>query len=137
MHTLFENVLFNQDIDPDALTAAAHNGDWLSMENFEEATFVCMAGALGSSATLDFKIQEATDSSGTSVKDISGKAITQLTQAGGDGDQYVSVKVRATEMDQNNDFTHLRCVMTVGTATSDGAACSLRSQAHRAPVTNT
>lgn len=136
--TLFENVLFNPDIDPDAYTAAAYNGDWISMENFEEATFVAWAGTLGSSATLDMKVQEATDSSGSDAADISGKAITQMTQAGTDeSDTTQSVKVRATEMDQNNDFTHLRMVLTIGTATSDAAGFSLRSQPHRAPVTNT
>jgi hypothetical protein len=35
---------------------------------------VIKTGVLGASATVDAKLQQATDSSGTGVKDITGKA---------------------------------------------------------------
>jgi hypothetical protein len=41
----------------------------------------CRLGVLGASATVDAKLQQATDNSGTGVKDVTGKAITQLVKA--------------------------------------------------------
>lgn len=52
-------------IDPDVYTAAAYTGDWVAAKNFERFQAIVMAGTLGTSATLDFKLQKATDSSGT------------------------------------------------------------------------
>jgi hypothetical protein len=77
---------------------------------------------LGASATVDAKLQQATDSSGTGVKDITGKAITQILKASGDN-KVAMINVRDTDLDVNNGFTYVRLTVTVGTATSLIAAC--------------
>ena len=64
-------------------------------------------------------------SSGTGAKDISGKAITQLTQAGTDSDKQVLIHVDQNDLDVDNSFTHFRVSMTVATAASEIAAIVL------------
>lgn len=120
-----ENAALVASIDPDALTAAAHTSDWVDMGDFESIMAIVQAGTLGASATFDAKLQQATDSSGTGAKDITGKAITQLTQAGSDSDKQAIINCRAEELDLDNDFNHVALVITVATATSDGSGCIL------------
>lgn len=112
-------------VDPDALTAAAHTSDYVDAGKFESLMAVVMAGTLGSSATFDAKLVQATDSSGTGSKDITGKSITQLTQAGSDSDKQAIINCRAEELDLDNDFRYVAVTVTVATATSDGAAVLL------------
>ncbi len=121
-------------IDPDALTAATHTSGWVSMVDFGAIMAVIMAGTLGASATVDAKLEQATDSSGTGTKDISGKAITQLTQAGTDSDKQAIINCRSDELDVNNSFTHVRLSITVGTATSDGGGLILGFDGRYQPV---
>jgi hypothetical protein len=113
-------------IDPDAYTAAAYTSDWCDIGKFNKIMAIVMAGTLGTSATLDAKLQGATDSSGTGATDLTGKAITQLTEAGTDSDKQAIIEVDAAEVQgQNSAFTHVALVMTVATATSDCGAVLL------------
>lgn len=112
-------------IDPDANTAATYVSDYVSMVDFKQVLAVVMVGDLGTSATVDAKLRQAKDASGTSVKDITGKVITQFTQAGTDSDKQALINVRADELDVAGGFTHVALSMTVGTATSDSGAILL------------
>ena len=120
-----ERVAILGTVDPDVLTAAAHTSDYVDMSKFERVMAVVMAGTLGSSATFDAKLVQATDSSGTSSKDITGKSITQLTEAGTDSDKQAIINCMAQELDVDNGFTHVALTITVGTASSDGAGVLL------------
>jgi len=121
-------------IDPDAITASTVTTGWISMVTYHSIIAVVMAGTLGTSATLDAKLQEATDSSGTGAADITGKAITQLTQAGTDSDKQAVINLRADELSAG--FTHVRLAMTVATATSDAGAIVLGALARYEPATD-
>lgn len=112
-------------IDPDVTAAGAVSTGWVAAKDFHSFLAVVMAGTLGSSATLDAKIEQATDGSGTAAKDVDGKAITQLTQAGTDSDKQALINVRQCDLDIANSFTHLRLTITVGTATSDAGGVLL------------
>ena len=115
-----EKVALAAVIDPDVSPAAAYTSDYVDAGQFESMMAIIKAGTLGSSATLDAKLVQATDSSGTGVKDITGKAITQMTQAGTDqSDTQATIDVRAEELDMDNGFTHVALIITIGTATSD------------------
>lgn len=129
-----ERVAIAGVIDPDANTAAALTSDYLDMRKFGSAIAIIMAGTLGASATLDAKLVQATDSSGTGVKDITGKAITQLTQAGTDDDKQAIINCRADELDVDNSFTHVAIVMTTAVATSDSGAILLGLDPRYAPA---
>lgn len=121
-------------IDPDANTAATYTTAWIAMADFQSIMAVVMAGTLGTSATLDAKLQQASDSSGTGAKDITGGAITQLTQAGTDSDKQAVIQCNAEDLDLANDFSHVRLSMTVATATSDCGAIVLGFDARYGPA---
>lgn len=123
-------------IDPDAYTANTYTTGWIAMADFERIMAIVMAGDLGTSATVDAKIEQATDGSGTGAKDVSGKAITQLTQAGTDSNKQAIINMRAEELDVANGFTHVRLSMTVATATSDAGAIVLGFDAREMPASD-
>ncbi len=106
-------------IDPDATAASTVTSDWADAGDFEAMMAVVYAGTLGTSATVDAKIEQATDSSGTGAKDLASSDITQLTQAGTDSDKQAIIQFRAEDLDVANDFRFCRLSITVGTATSD------------------
>lgn len=108
------------NIDPDAYAAGTYTTGWIDASKFQRFLAVVQAGDLGASATLDGKLEQATDSSGTSAKDVTGKAITQLTQAGTDSNKQALINVDPTQdLDISNDFNYFRLSITVGTAASD------------------
>lgn len=123
-------------IDPDAYTAAAYSSGWVAAKNYEKFLAVLYAGDLGSSATLDFKIQQATDSSGTGAKDITGKATTQLTQAGTDSNKQALINLTGEELDVTNGFDYIRITMTVAVATSDCGAALYGFNGRYAPASD-
>lgn len=121
-------------IDPDANTVATYTTAWVHMGAFGAIQAIVFAGTLGASATLDAKLEQATDGSGTGAKDITGKEITQLTQAGTDSDKQAIINCRSDELDVANGFDYVRLSMTVGTATSDCGACVLGHHARYQPA---
>lgn len=118
-------------IDPDAYSTGTYTTGYIDMEQFANVMAIIQAGTLGTSATLDAKIEEAKDSSGTDVQDLSGKAITQLTQAGSDSDKQAVINVAAEEL--SDTYTHVRVSMTIGTASSDAAAIAMGFDARYEP----
>ena len=127
-------------IDPDLNVAGTTTTVWIPMKDLISIMAIYKAGALGTSATLDGKIQQATDVSGTGAKDITGKAITQLTQAGTDqSDLQIIINLRADELEDG--FTHAQVSLTVAVASSDsdvtviGLYSRYEPQAHIASVT--
>ena len=123
-------------IDPDANTAATYTTGWIAMSDFQSVMAIVMAGTLGASATLDAKLEQASDSSGTGAKDITGAAITQLTQAGTDSDKQAVIQCNAEDLDLAGDFTHVRLSMTVAVATSDCSAIVLGFDARYGPASD-
>lgn len=110
-------------IDPDAYGQGAQNSDWVDMAKFDQIMAIVMVGTMGTTALVDFKLQQATTSGGAGAKDITGKAITQLTQASpDDSDKQAIVCVRADELDLDNNFAFVRAVMTIGDTASPPVA---------------
>lgn len=111
-------------IDPDATAAGTVTTGWVSMADYGLMLATVFVGTLGTNATVDAKIEQATDSSGTGAKDVTGKAITQLTQAGSDdSDKQALINLNHGDLDVANGFDHVRLSITVGTATSDVGGC--------------
>ena len=121
-------------IDPDAYTAAAYTSDWCDIGKFKKLMAIVCAGTLGASATIDAVLQEATDSSGTGAANITGKAITQLTDAGTDSDKQAILEIDAAEMSAG--FTHVAVKVTVATATSDMGAVVLGFEPRFGPASD-
>lgn len=124
------------NIDPDANAAGAYSTGWVDTRDFGQLLAIIQAGDLGASATLDAKLEQATTSGGSGVKDITGKAITQLTQAGTDSNKQSLINLRAAELDVDNGFRYVRLTMTVAVATSDSGAVLLGVHAARGPASD-
>lgn len=120
-------------IDPDAYTAGEQLTAAIDMSKWESLLCIIMAGDLGASATVDGAIK-ASATSGGSYAAISGKAITQLTQAGTDDNKQALIHLRASEMPAGKRYVKLS--MTVGTATSDAGAIVLGKPAHVFPASD-
>lgn len=112
-----EQLALLASIDPASQAAGTVATGWISAANFERFLATLQTGVLGASATVDAKLQQAKDSSGTGAKDITGKAITQIVKASGDNKQ-VEIDLRSDELDVNNGFSYFALSITVGTAAS-------------------
>ena len=124
-------------IDPDAYVASTVVSAWIDMAVFNEIMAIITAGTLGTSATLDAKLEQAQDASATGLKDITGLAITQMTQAGTDqSDDQAIINCSAEDLDVANDFTHVRLSMTVAVATSDAGALVLGACSRYGPASD-
>lgn len=109
---------------------------WVSVAAHERFMALIQTGVLGASATVDAKLQQATDASGTGAKDITGKAITQIVKASGDNKQAL-INLRAEELDINSGFGYVQLSITVGTAASQVGAVVLAGMPKQGPATLT
>jgi hypothetical protein len=110
-------------LDPASQAVGTSTTGWISVANHHGLMASVQSGALGASATLDAKFQQALDSSGTGAKDIIGKdntnkAITQLTQAASGSNRQVLINLKPEELDTVNGFGFVRLSVTVGVAAS-------------------
>lgn len=117
---LYEDVRVLGVIDPDAYAANSYSTGWIAAADYQRCMAIVMAGDLGTSATLDAKIEEATSAAGAGAQDCPGKAITQLTQAGTDSNKQSLIHVGQEDLSEG--FTHFRLTIAVGVATSDAGA---------------
>ena len=100
-------------IDPDAYAHGAQNSDWLDLGLFDQVMAILMLGDVPTTTSVDFKLQQATTSGGAGVKDITGKAITQiLSGSPANSDKQTIINCRADELDIDNSFRFVRAVAT-------------------------
>jgi hypothetical protein len=123
-------------IDPDANAAGTLTTAWIDMRHWGSLLAVVMAGELGTSATLNAKFEQATSAAGAGAKDVPGKAITALTQAGTDSDKQALINLRGAELDVNAGYRWVRLSHTVATATSDSGAVVLGFYPARGPASD-
>ena len=104
-------------IDPASQAAGAISSGWVSAANHLGFLAVVQTGVLGTSATVDAKLQQALDATGTGAKDITGRAIIQIVKATGDNKQAL-INVKPEDLDTVNGFGFVRVTVTVGAAAS-------------------
>lgn len=116
---LSEGISLLDQIAPISQGAGTVTTGWLNASTALRALAVIQAGVLGASATLDAKFQQAQDGSGTGAKDVPNKAMTQMTQAGGNGGKQTLINLNPdVDMDLVNGFSYFRLSVTVGVAAS-------------------
>ena len=120
-------------LDPASQGAGSLSTTWVSVANHLDFLAVVQTGVLGTSATVDAKLQQALDSSGTGAKDITGKSITQIVKATGDNKQAL-INLKPEELDIVNGFGFVRVTMTVSVAASITAAQLLGVNPRYAPA---
>lgn len=118
-------------IAPDAYAASTVLSGAIDMSKWSRILVIVQAGDLGASATLDVKLT-ASATSGGSYADISGAAITQLTQAGTDSNKTVVLELKAESMPAGKRY--VKVSLTVATATSDCGAVVIGVSKYK-PVT--
>ena len=104
-------------IAPSAQAAGASASGWVNMGLYNKLLAIVNVGTPGSGGTVDAKLQQATDSSGTGAKDIAGTSITQMTAAG-----TTLINLDAQQLDVANGFCYVYLLVTVGTATTPTSA---------------
>ena len=101
-------------IDPQNPSAGTAASGWIDMGAYERIMAVVQTGALQTGNTVDAKLQQAKDTSGTGVKDITNAAITQLTKAATNDNEQAVINCGAESLDVNNGFRYARLLVTVG-----------------------
>ena len=104
-------------IDPTSQSAGSATTGWVSVANHHGLLAVVQTGVLGTLATVDAKLQQATDSTGAGAKDVAGRAITQIVKATGDNKQAL-INLKPEDLDTVNGFGFVRVALTVGVAAS-------------------
>lgn len=104
-------------IDPVSQGVGSVTTGWVPAANHERFLATILTGVLGSGATVDAKITQAKDATGTGAKDVTGKAITQIVKASGDNKQAL-INLRTEDLDSNNGFAYIQLSITVGGAAS-------------------
>jgi hypothetical protein len=102
-------------------SSSASSAVWVSAAGFRRFLATLYTGVLGSSATVDFKLQQAKTSGGGTAKDITGAAITQILKASGDG-KIACINLNTDSLDTANGYGYVAMIVTVGTAASLVAA---------------
>jgi hypothetical protein len=120
-------------LDPASQAAGTITTGWISAANHHSLLAIVQTGLLGTAATVDAKLQQALDASGTGAKDITGKAISQIVKASGDNKQAL-INVRSEELDTINGFGFVRLSLTVAVAASQTAAQVLGVGARELPA---
>lgn len=119
-------------VDVKATVGAAATGTaYVSMADQDALLAIVFTDVVGTS--LDAKVQQATDASGTSVKDITGLAITQITA----NDEGAVIEIYADSLDLENGFDHVRVLFTTVGATNV-SSCTLvtADQERYSPLTD-
>lgn len=112
-------------IDPASLTANTYVSDYVDMKNFEQVLAVILLGAMTTNGTFNAKLRQATSGAGANVKDITGKAVTELTEAGTDSNKQVLIQCRADELDVAGGFSFVALSVTTATAATIAGAALL------------
>jgi hypothetical protein len=118
---LFEELTVLAAIGPSAQAVGTLNSGWVLVDEVESFLASIQTGVLGAAATLDAKLQQATNAAGAGAKDITGKALTQIVKATGDNVQAF-INCRGDELDVSGGFCYVQLSMTVAAAASQTAA---------------
>jgi len=109
-------------LDPGNQAAGVVSTGWVALNTHHGLLALVQTGALATGSTVDAKLQQALDTSGTGARDVTGKAITQLTQASNGANRQALINLRPEELDVNNGFAFVRLVVTVATAAANTSA---------------
>jgi len=115
MKKIYEQVGVMATVDPQLVDNAAATSDWVLMKYIDRVAFVVSVGA--TDTTVDVKLQQASDASGTGAADISGYSVTQLT-ADDDNKQVIIEIDAATVLAAVSTKPYVAVVVTAGNGTT-------------------
>lgn len=129
---LSERLAVVATIDPDAYGTGTQDTDVIDMLEHRRILFIVMAGTIASTGKIDFAVYGDTASDGAFSTLITGKSITQLTQAGSDSDKQAVVEVSSEEV-QAQGKRYLKGVLTFTTAGGDAGVIAVAGDSRYQP----
>lgn len=130
---LSESLAVVSCIDPDAYAVGAVNGDVIDMQKHRRVLFIIMLGDFVSTGLADWVLKGDTASGGSYATTITGKSITQLTEAGNDSNKQVVVEVTAEEVAALG-LRYVRETLTFTTAGADAGTVALADFSRYSPA---
>ncbi len=121
----------------DSFGISTRNSDWFLMERFHRGVLQLIVGDMQAQATLDVQLRQATSAAGAGAKAVTGKAITQMTQAGGDGNEYRVIELQTEQMDVTNNYNYIRVQVVIAGAAVEYAFVFNAYDPRYAPVPTT
>lgn len=136
---LSENVAYSLPLAPVSRTevggtSGVYTGTYVSLVGYKRAQILLVLGDITAGETVDFSLVQATDTSGTSSKALTGTAITQIADTG-DNTIY-SVEIDPNQLDEANGFITIAPKLTIAGASAAvlSAVLVLRHQALIKPI---
>ena len=123
-------------IPADSETVEINSGRLL-LERYHRAAVLISVGDMAGGATFDVDVEQANQAAGGTLKVIAGKSTTQLTQAGGDGDQVLIIEIRSEELDVTGGFEYINVECTPAVAAVEFAVFVLGTVSRYNPVPTT
>jgi len=106
---------------------------WVDTKDVHELMGIAYFGDMASE-TIDFKIEQATDSSGTGAKDL--KAATQRSASASANDsKQIVISAMSDKLDSNNGFRYVRLRAVTGGATGGAANLAIWARPVYKPAT--
>ncbi len=119
------NMLFSEGIgvlavvDPASKSANTYTTGWVDLSIWGKCAALLVVGAIAGSGTVAAKLEQSGPTSGTGTKDVTGKAITGLTQTPTDNsNSQLWINCNASDLDVVNGFRYVRLSFTTATAAS-------------------
>lgn len=109
---------------------------WVSASKFGAIMAMINTGALGTTSTVDAKLEQATTVAGAGQKDIAGSAMTQLVKTGGENSVVFTQAMCNIGLDHNNGYQFVRASVTVGVASAFISASLLGCNPVYSPCNN-
>lgn len=121
----------------DSLGVAVHTSTRVSMANYHRAWLILDVGDMGQASTVDLALYQADALTGGNTKAITGKEITQLTQAGADDNSYCCIELQSEELDVDGGYEYVYVILTVAGAATELAWCLFLGEPRFAPTPTT
>ena len=121
----------------DSLGAGTTYTAYVSLQNYHRAVAVIDVGDMAGTATFIVQVMQATSIVGAGAKVIAGKAITIMTQAGGDGNEIRCIEVKAEELDVDGGFDCIALRFIYAAAATEFSAILYGIEPRYAPVPTT
>lgn len=114
-----EEVSLLDFVSPQSAGAGTLTTGWIDLKSVGSLAALIALGAMSGGSTVAAKLEQSLTSAGSSVKDVTGKAITQLVQTPTDHSNTASwINCRADELDVANGYEWVRLSITTASAAS-------------------
>ena len=125
-------------VDPQSIgSGSTISSGWISAQQYGSFVAMLRTGVIGASGSVNMQIRQATDSSGTGAKNITGKTLTApLTNAGYPTSGQAEINIRGDELDVSNGFAYLQIQVTATAAAALASAALVGNDPRNGPCSS-